>query len=110
LTTEATTGTIAFMARRLARSKSDRKIAGICGGVAEFFGIDSTIVRVLWVIAGIIPGGWGVLPYVILWIVLPEEDEVKASPAVSVAEERYARGEITAEELARIKEDLGRTG
>jgi phage shock protein C len=98
------------MARRLTRSKTDRKIAGICGGVAEFFGIDSTTVRVLWVIAGIIPGGWGVLPYVVLWIVLPEEDEVRASPAVSVAEERYARGEITAEELARIKEDLRRTG
>ena len=109
LTTEATTGTIASMTRRLTRSKSDRKIAGICGGVAEFFGIDSTTVRVLWVIAGIIPGGWGVLPYVVLWIVLPEEDEVRASPAVNVAEERYARGEITAEELARIKEDLGRT-
>src|SRR5919106_1205136 len=78
------------MARRLTRSKTDRKIAGICGGVAEFFGIDSTTVRVLWVIAGIIPGGWGVLPYIVLWIVLPEEDEVRASPAVSGAEERCA--------------------
>ncbi|MGH2816851.1 MAG: PspC domain-containing protein [Actinomycetota bacterium] len=98
------------MARRLARSKSDRKIAGVCGGVAEFFGVDSTTVRVLWVIAGIIPGGWGILPYVILWIVLPEEDEAAASSAVGVAEERYARGEITADELARIKDDLRRTG
>jgi phage shock protein C len=98
------------MARRLTRSKSDRKIAGVCGGVAEFFGVDSTTVRVLWVIAGIIPGGWGILPYVVLWIVLPEEDEAATSTAVGVAEERYARGEITADELARIKEDLRRTG
>jgi phage shock protein C len=98
------------MAGTLTRSRSDRKIAGVCGGVAEFFGIDSTTVRVLWVIAGIIPGGWGVLPYIVLWIVLPEEDEARASSAVGVAEERFARGEITADELARIKEDLRRTG
>ena len=98
------------MARRLARSKTDRKIAGVCGGVAEFFGIDSTTVRVLWVIAGIIPGGWGILPYVVLWIVLPEEDQVRATSAVTVAEERFARGEITAEELVRIKEDLRSMG
>jgi phage shock protein PspC (stress-responsive transcriptional regulator) len=98
------------MAGRLVRSKTDRKIAGVCGGVAEFFGVDSTTVRVVWVIAGIIPGGWGVLPYVILWIVLPEEDEATASSAMGVAEERYARGEITAEELARIKDDLRGTG
>jgi phage shock protein C len=98
------------MARRLTRSKSDRKVAGVCGGVAEFFGVDSTTVRILWVIAGIIPGGWGILPYVILWIVLPEEDGATASTAVGVAEERYARGEITADDLARIKDDLRGTG
>jgi hypothetical protein len=48
--------------------------------------------------------GWGVLAYLILWIVLPQGPG--STPAVRVAEERYARGEITAEELQRIRDSL----
>jgi phage shock protein PspC (stress-responsive transcriptional regulator) len=58
--------------KRLYRSKTDRKIAGVCGGLAEYFGIDATIVRVIAVIL-LLPG-WlpGFLPYVVLWVVVPE--------------------------------------
>lgn len=95
--------------RRLTRSTTDRKIAGVAGGIAEYLGIDPTVVRVLWVLA-VIAGGFGVLAYVILWIVLPEgaQGELPRGPssAVQIAEERYARGEITADELTRIKQDL----
>jgi len=58
--------------KRLYRSKTDRKIAGVCGGLAEYFGIDAIIVRVIAVIL-LLPG-WlpGFLPYVILWVVVPE--------------------------------------
>lgn len=58
--------------KRLYRSKTDRKIAGVCGGLAEYFGIDATIVRVIAVIL-LLPG-WlpGFLPYVVLWVVIPE--------------------------------------
>jgi phage shock protein PspC (stress-responsive transcriptional regulator) len=92
--------------RRLMRSTRERKIAGVAGGVAEYFELDPSLVRVAWVVAAIF-GGFGLLVYVILWIVLPEGDQVpRPSSAVRIAEERYARGEITAEELARIKADL----
>ncbi|HEV3472908.1 MAG TPA: PspC domain-containing protein [Actinomycetota bacterium] len=89
--------------RRLVRSTTDKKIAGVCGGLAAYLDVDSTLLRVLWLFA-VLFGGFGVLAYVILWIALPEG--VPFTPAIQVAEERYARGEINADELRRIKEDL----
>ena len=50
-------------------------IAGVCGGLAAHFGIDPTLVRLLWV-AAVVFAGFGLLAYVILWIVLPEEVRV----------------------------------
>jgi phage shock protein C len=50
----------------------DRMIAGVCGGLAKYFDIDPTIVRVLFVVT-IFIGGGGILAYIILWIVVPEE-------------------------------------
>jgi phage shock protein PspC (stress-responsive transcriptional regulator) len=57
--------------KKLYRSKTDRKIAGICGGLAEYFNIDPTIVRLLFVLGLIFVGGtfWA---YIIMWIVVPE--------------------------------------
>lgn len=75
----------------------------MCGGLAAHFDIDSNLLRVLWV-GAVLFGGFGVLLYVILWIALPEGEPTTS--AMDVAEERYARGEITAEELRRIKENL----
>ena len=92
--------------RRLTRSRRDRKIAGVAGGMAEYFGVDPTIVRILWILVAL-PGGLSIIFYFVLWALLPEEGEVP-SDAMAIAEERYARGEISAEELARIREDLGR--
>jgi len=89
--------------KQLRRSSTDRRIAGVAAGVAEYFDLDPTLVRVAWVVA-VIFGGFGFLLYIILWMVVPVGPP--ASSAVAIAEERYARGEITAEELARIREDL----
>jgi len=59
--------------RTLRRSKSNRMIAGVCGGLAEFFGISSFWFRLALVIA-FIPGGVpGILIYLILWIIIPGE-------------------------------------
>lgn len=58
--------------KRLYRSKRDTKIAGVCAGLADYLGIDPTLVRVLFVILSL-AGGPGVLLYVILWMVVPEE-------------------------------------
>lgn len=95
----------------LVRSTTDRKIAGVCGGMAAHFNMDVTLMRILWVVAVLAGFGLGLLIYVILWIALPEGEPVSTvsgSSAVQIAEERYARGEISAEEMARIRDDLRR--
>ena len=58
--------------RRLYRSRTDRKIAGIAGGLAEYFGVDATWVRVAFVASIVLPGPQ-VLLYLLLWLVIPEE-------------------------------------
>ncbi|MFQ5648865.1 MAG: PspC domain-containing protein [bacterium] len=57
--------------RRIYRSKSNRWIAGVCGGVAEHFGWDATIVRIIWAVS-LCFGGFGGLAYIVSWIVIPE--------------------------------------
>lgn len=66
-----TTANPAVPARRLARSRSDRRIAGICGGIAEFMDWDVGVVRLLTVLSILLPGPQ-VLAYLILWLVLPD--------------------------------------
>jgi phage shock protein C len=56
--------------KRLMRSSTDKKIAGVCAGLADYFDLDPTIIRVLWVLA-FFCAGTGLLAYIILWIVLP---------------------------------------
>jgi phage shock protein PspC (stress-responsive transcriptional regulator) len=56
--------------KRLMRSSRDKKIGGVCAGLAEYFDLDPTIVRVVWLLA-ILFAGTGFLVYIILWIVLP---------------------------------------
>jgi phage shock protein PspC (stress-responsive transcriptional regulator) len=56
--------------KKLMRSSTDKKIAGVCAGLADYFDMDPTIIRLIWVLL-FICGGTGLLAYVILWIVLP---------------------------------------
>jgi phage shock protein C len=63
----------------LTRSKSDRMIAGVAGGIARYFNIDPVIVRLLFVVA-VLAGGVSPLIYVLLWIVMPEEKITAATP------------------------------
>lgn len=59
--------------KRLYRSQTNRKIAGVCAGIADYFKIDPTLVRVIAVLL-LLPGGLpGLLPYLVLWVVIPEE-------------------------------------
>jgi phage shock protein C len=63
------------MSKRLYRSTKDRMIAGVCGGIAEYFNIDPVIVRLVAVIL-LLPGGLpGFLPYIVLWVVVPSNPE-----------------------------------
>ncbi|MBR6206635.1 MAG: PspC domain-containing protein [Oscillospiraceae bacterium] len=57
--------------KRLTKSSADRKLAGVCGGIAEYFDIDPTIVRIAWVLFCCL-GGSGLLAYIICAIVMPE--------------------------------------
>jgi phage shock protein C len=64
--------------KKLVRSINNKKIAGVCAGVADYFDIDPTLVRVLWLLATLIPGP-NIIVYVILWIVLPQGPTAVAS-------------------------------
>ena len=67
------------MTKRLYRSTTDRKIAGVCGGLAEYFNIDPVIIRIIAVVL-LLPGGLpGVVPYLILWIIVPEDTHSTAA-------------------------------
>jgi len=58
--------------RRLCRSRTDRSVAGVCGGIADFFGVDPTLIRIVTILL-ILFGGLSLWVYIILWIVIPEE-------------------------------------
>lgn len=60
------------MAKKLYRSVEDKKIAGVCSGLGDYFDIDPTIIRLIW-LAMIFAVGTGVLAYIIAWIIIPEK-------------------------------------
>lgn len=59
--------------KRLIRTRSGRMVAGVCSGIAEYTGIDVNVIRVVFVVLGLL--AWGVLIYLAAWIVIPEEGE-----------------------------------
>jgi phage shock protein C len=65
-------GLIMGTQKKLYRSRKDRVIAGVCGGLGKFLGMDPTIIRVLWALS-IFLGGTGLLVYIVMWIIVPEE-------------------------------------
>lgn len=62
------------MEKKLYRSRDDKKIAGVCGGIAKYFDVDSTLIRLLWVLFCCL-GGSGILAYIICAIVMNIEPE-----------------------------------
>jgi phage shock protein C len=59
--------------KKLVRPKKNRVIAGVCAGIANYLNIDPTVVRVIWIFL-LIPGGLpGLIPYILCWILIPEE-------------------------------------
>ena len=59
----------------LRRSMANRQIAGVCGGIGEYFGIDPTAVRVAYVLLSVLSVGFpGILVYIILWLLIPERE------------------------------------
>ena len=66
--------------KKLKRSRSESMIAGVCGGLGEYFGIDPTVVRLVFVLLALL-GGHGVLVYLILWIVMPRHQAENSARA-----------------------------
>jgi phage shock protein PspC (stress-responsive transcriptional regulator) len=58
--------------KKLYRSRKNRIIAGVCGGIGEYFKVDPIIIRLLWALFGLIMGS-GVILYILAWIIIPEE-------------------------------------
>jgi phage shock protein C len=70
--------------KRLVRSLTDKKIAGVCGGLADYFDLDPTIIRICWLLA-ILFAGTGGLAYIILWIALPVAPTAAINTSAQVA-------------------------
>lgn len=87
------------MEKRLYRSRTDRMISGVCGGLAEYFDVDPTIIRIAFVVLTLISGGFGLIAYIILALVVPLEDSKATEPKEAIKEN-----------VAEIKETANKIG
>ena len=62
-----------MMDRRLYKSNENKMIDGVCGGIAEYFGVDPTLIRLAWVVFSLL-GGSGLLAYILAAIIIPRDD------------------------------------
>ena len=86
------------MSRQLFRSRNDRMLAGVAGGLAELWDADSSLVRVLWVILVPFTGGFALLAYIIMAFVVPDEDDepVASGQPIAAAGQPPTEGEPAA--------------
>jgi phage shock protein C len=64
--------------RKLYRSRNQRMVAGVCGGLAEYFNVDATLIRVLFLVLAVV-GGSGLAIYLVMWIIVPDAGKVPPS-------------------------------
>ncbi|KXT82420.1 PspC domain-containing protein [Streptococcus panodentis] len=69
------------MKKRLTRDVKHQKIAGVCAGIANYFDLDPTLVRVIWIVLACMAGG-GILAYLIAWLVMPEDSGQNDEPTI----------------------------
>ncbi|UCD03458.1 MAG: PspC domain-containing protein [Candidatus Aenigmatarchaeota archaeon] len=62
--------------KKLYRSGKDRILGGVCGGIAEYLGVDPVLIRLVW-IAGSLAWGFGIILYIIMWIIMPRNPNHK---------------------------------
>ncbi len=65
--------------KRLYRSRTERILGGICGGLGEHTDIDPTIIRLIWILVTLISLGTGIIVYAVAWIIIPESPEESAA-------------------------------
>lgn len=66
---------------RLYRSRLDRKLAGVCGGIGDYFRIDPVMVRLLWVAGTLVSAGFGIILYIVAILVVPNDPREASPPA-----------------------------
>jgi phage shock protein C len=72
----------------LVRPRDGRMLAGVCAGIAGYFGLDVTLVRVIWAVVSVITGGAGVLAYLVAWVIIPDESQ-KSPIAENIASDKH---------------------
>ena len=77
--------------RVLVRRRDGRMLAGVCAGVADYLGLDVTVVRVIWAVVAVITGGAGVLAYLVAWAIIPDEGQQSSVAEDIVSKKRDAR-------------------
>jgi phage shock protein C len=85
-------GVLINMSTRITKSKTDKVIDGVCGGLAEYFGIDSVLVRLVFVLLVFI-NGLGLILYIILAIIMPKAEKLDQSPKETIRENVQEIGE-----------------
>jgi len=74
----------------LVRSREGRMVAGVCAGLARYFGWDVTMVRVIVAVLCVITGGTGVLAYLAMWVLIPEEGEKSSLAEDLISESQHS--------------------
>jgi phage shock protein C len=79
--------------KQLTLSATDKKIAGVCGGIAEYLDVDPTIVRLIWVALSVVPGGFvgGAVAYFLAWIIIPKAPAFASAAAGAATVQPSAR-------------------
>jgi phage shock protein C len=72
--------------KRLSRSNTERLLAGVCGGIGQYYDTDPNLIRILWVVLTLLSFGIGVIAYIVAWLLIPEERE-EGADIVSVTQE-----------------------
>ena len=85
------------------RNQDDELVAGVCSGLAEYFEIDATLIRIIFIVLGI-SGGSGILIYLILWLLIPRKDKIK------IEKEIEGKAEIIAKKIKKEVKTEKRSG
>jgi phage shock protein C len=59
--------------KKIFLSETNKKIGGVCGGIGEYFNIDPTLVRLIWIVITLMTMGTGIVAYIIAWVVIPQQ-------------------------------------
>jgi phage shock protein PspC (stress-responsive transcriptional regulator) len=73
--------------KTLVRSRDGRMLAGVCAGFSDYFGLDVTLVRVIWAVVSVLTGGAGALAYLAAWVIIPEDGH-KSSMAEDIVSKK----------------------